>query len=54
LAKRKLSEKEPAKTNFDTWRAAQPALLGRVLTRAGLLGAEGRRLPVIRHHIGAG
>jgi hypothetical protein len=27
------SEKEPAKTNFDTWRAAQPALLGRVRIR---------------------
>src|SRR6476659_11138278 len=33
LAKGKRSEKEPAKTNFDAWRAAQPALLGRVRIR---------------------
>ena len=33
LVKRKLSENEPAKTNFDAWRAAQPALLGKVLTK---------------------
>jgi hypothetical protein len=33
FVKRKLSEKEPAKTNFDAWRAAQPAPLDKVPTR---------------------
>ena len=33
LGQRKLSEKEPAKTNFDVWRAAQSALLSKVLTK---------------------
>src|SRR6185312_5581092 len=33
LVKRKLSEKEPAKTNFDAWRGAQPAPQGKVRIR---------------------
>jgi hypothetical protein len=33
LVRGRPSEKEPAKTNFDAWRAAQPALLGKVLTK---------------------
>jgi hypothetical protein len=33
LVGRKLSEKEPVKTNFGKWRAAKPAPLGRALTR---------------------
>jgi hypothetical protein len=33
LAKRKLSEKEPAKTNFDAWKAAQPEPLRKIPTR---------------------
>jgi hypothetical protein len=33
LVKGRLSEKEPAKTNFDAWRAAQPALLCKASTK---------------------
>ena len=33
LGQRKLSEKEPAKTNFDAWRGAQPAPQGKVRIR---------------------
>ena len=33
LGQREAEREEPAKTNFDAWRAAQPALLGRVRIR---------------------